>query len=98
MELTVRHQTTYRYTTPAAKVAMLLRLVPARLDGQQPRDWEVTVNGLAPYEHRRVYQLERKSDNLAAHDGIELFCDEMNVLADAEDMGALWAGMDEQAG
>jgi len=45
MELSVRHQTTYRYTTPAAKVAMLLRLVPARLDGQQPRDWQVTVNG-----------------------------------------------------
>ena len=45
MELVVRHQTTYRYATEAAHVAMLLRLVPSRLDGQVPRQWEVTVNG-----------------------------------------------------
>jgi len=45
MELLVRHQTTYRYDAPSPRVAMLLRLVPARLDGQEPRGWEVTVNG-----------------------------------------------------
>jgi transglutaminase-like putative cysteine protease len=46
MELLVRHQTTYRYATPASQVALLLRLQPALLDSQTPRDWEVTVNGL----------------------------------------------------
>ena len=46
MELVVRHQTTYRYETPASQVALLLRLKPALLDCQSPQDWEVTVNGL----------------------------------------------------
>ena len=45
MELAVHHQTTYRYETPASQVALLLRLQPALLDCQIPRDWEVTVNG-----------------------------------------------------
>jgi transglutaminase-like putative cysteine protease len=45
MELAVRHQTTYRYETPASEVALRLRLQPALLDGQIPRHWEVTVNG-----------------------------------------------------
>jgi transglutaminase-like putative cysteine protease len=45
MELVVRHKTTYFYTTPASQVALLLRLHPARLDGQDPRAWAVTVNG-----------------------------------------------------
>ncbi len=44
MELTVRHQTTYCYETPASQVALLLRLQPAALDGQVPRQWAVTVN------------------------------------------------------
>jgi len=46
MELVVRHQTTYLYQTPAAQVALLLRLQPARLDSQIPRQWAVTVNGI----------------------------------------------------
>ena len=46
MELAVRHRTSYLYTTPASQVALLLRLQPATLDGQQPRNWEVTVNGM----------------------------------------------------
>ncbi|MEI6593297.1 MAG: transglutaminase family protein [Holophagaceae bacterium] len=45
MELAVRHQTTYRYATPANQVSLLLRLLPGRLDGQQTKAWEVTVNG-----------------------------------------------------
>jgi transglutaminase-like putative cysteine protease len=45
MELVVRHQTTYRYATPASQVALLLRLQPAVLDGQAPGPWEVSVNG-----------------------------------------------------
>ena len=45
MELVIRHQTTYLYTTSANQVALLLRLRPTVLDSQTPRDWEVTVNG-----------------------------------------------------
>ena len=45
MELAVRHQTTYRYATPANQVSLLLRLYPSLLDCQQARSWEVTVNG-----------------------------------------------------
>jgi transglutaminase-like putative cysteine protease len=47
MELSVRHQTTYRYATPAGQISLLLRLQPQQLDGQTPRHWEVTVNGAA---------------------------------------------------
>jgi transglutaminase-like putative cysteine protease len=46
MELTVRHQTTYHYETPASQVALLLRLQPTLLDSQTPHAWEVTVNGV----------------------------------------------------
>ena len=45
MELAVRHQTTYRYATPANQVSLLLRLYPSLLDCQRARSWEVTVNG-----------------------------------------------------
>jgi len=45
MELVIRHQTTYRYATPASRVAMLLRLQPPALACQTPGPWEVTVNG-----------------------------------------------------
>ena len=45
MELAIRHQTTYRYATPANQVSLLLRLYPSLLDCQRARSWEVTVNG-----------------------------------------------------
>ena len=45
MELAVRHQTTYRYATPANQVSLLLRLQPGALNCQQPGAWAVTVNG-----------------------------------------------------
>jgi len=44
MELSVRHHTFCHYGAPA-RVALLLRLQPATLDGQQPVDWKVTVDG-----------------------------------------------------
>jgi transglutaminase-like putative cysteine protease len=47
MELTVRHQTTYRYETPVSQISLLLRLQPQPLDCQTPQHWEVTVNGAA---------------------------------------------------
>ena len=45
MELTVLHQTTYRYDTPVGQIALLLRLQPPQLNCQTPRDWQVSVNG-----------------------------------------------------
>ena len=45
MELQVHHATTYDYLTPAKQVGLLLRLQPSVLDGQTPRDWQVTING-----------------------------------------------------
>ena len=44
MELVVRHQTTYRYDTPASQVALLLKLQPTQLDSQTLHTWDVTVN------------------------------------------------------
>lgn len=45
--------------------------------------WEVEVNGLAPHDHRRVYQIEGKTDTVAAQAGIARFVDEMESLHDA---------------
>ena len=45
--------------------------------------WEVTVWGEPPFDHKRIYILELKSDNLAAHEGIRLFVEEMENLRDA---------------
>jgi transglutaminase-like putative cysteine protease len=47
MELTVRHQTIYRYASPGSRVALVLRLRPASYDAQQVIDWGVSVNGVA---------------------------------------------------
>jgi hypothetical protein len=46
--------------------------------------WEVEVWGEPPFAHRRVYILELKTDNLAAHEGIRLFVEEMECLREAE--------------
>lgn len=45
MDLYIRHQTTYRYATPATQVALLLRLLPGELDSQRVKTWQVSVNG-----------------------------------------------------
>jgi len=42
--------------------------------------WEVTVWGEPPHDHRRTYTLQRKTDNLAAQEGIRLFVEEMENL------------------
>lgn len=46
--------------------------------------WEVTVWGLSPFEHTRIYILELKTDNLAAQEGIRLFVEEMENLRDVK--------------
>jgi len=53
-------------------------------DGPVPL-WEVTVWGLPPFVHTRVYILEVKTDNLAAQEGLRLFVEEMENLRDAKD-------------
>ena len=50
MELEIHHSTVYRYNSPAKQVGLLLRLQPAHLDCQAPRNWSVTINGL-PVQH-----------------------------------------------
>jgi hypothetical protein len=51
-------------------------------DGPLPL-WEVTVWGQPPFDYRRIYTLEGKTDNNAAQEGIRLFVDEMENLRDA---------------
>lgn len=41
----------------------------------------VTVQGLLPHAHRRVYALAAKSDNQAAYEGLRRFVDEMEGRA-----------------
>jgi transglutaminase-like putative cysteine protease len=53
MKLLVRHQTSYSYGAGSSRVAMLLKLMPRRHDGQRVLEWQVTVNddpvfGFAP--------------------------------------------------
>ncbi|HEX7782220.1 MAG TPA: transglutaminase family protein [Sphingobium sp.] len=53
MKLLVRHQTTYSYGAGSSRVAMLLKLMPRRHQGQRVLEWRVTVNddpvfGFAP--------------------------------------------------
>lgn len=42
--------------------------------------WEVSVHGEPPHDHRRVYTLERKTDDLAAQEGLRLFAEEIECL------------------
>jgi hypothetical protein len=53
-------------------------------DGISPTSlWEVTVNGLPPFDYKRVYTIESKTDNNAAQDGIRQFVEEMENLKDS---------------
>lgn len=45
MILTVTHRTLYRYDAPVRGVVQSHRLTPAAFEGQQPRDWRVSVSG-----------------------------------------------------
>jgi hypothetical protein len=42
--------------------------------------FEVRVTGIAPDDCERVYQIEAKSDNVAAQEGLRRFVDEMEAL------------------
>jgi hypothetical protein len=56
-------------------------------DGPEPV-WEVTVWGEPPFDDQRIYTLERKTDTLAAQEGIRLFVEEMENLRDAHLKGS----------
>ena len=45
--------------------------------------WEVTVWGEPPFDYHRLYTLQAKTDNNAAHEGIRLFTEEMENLREA---------------
>jgi hypothetical protein len=47
--------------------------------------WEVVVEGLKPFDHRRTYQLMAKTDDLAVKDAMALFESEMEALRDAHE-------------
>jgi len=44
----------------------------------------VNVEGVAPYDHRRVYTVKATSEDDAAWQGLRLFEDEMLCLHDAD--------------
>jgi transglutaminase-like putative cysteine protease len=44
MKLIIRHQTAYSYGAGSSRVAMLLKLMPRRHDGQKVLEWQVSVN------------------------------------------------------
>lgn len=47
--------------------------------------YDVTVWGQPPYDHRRVYSLKGVSDDAVAKEGLRLFEDEMQALYGTED-------------
>lgn len=48
MLLSINHRTLYRYDPSPVRVALRLKLFPARTEAQTPRSWSVLVNGSAP--------------------------------------------------
>lgn len=45
-------------------------------DGQ----WRVTVEGLAPHNETRTYDIATDTDEVAAHEGMDRFIEEMAAL------------------
>ena len=45
---------------------------------QRPFLWKVTVTGIPPHSHRRVYEITAKTDTLAAMAGMNRFMKEMS--------------------
>lgn len=45
MDLSISHQTRYRYEPGASQLALRLKMFPPQTDGQSTQDWSVTVNG-----------------------------------------------------
>lgn len=67
-----------RYMSPC----ILCNATADQLRGGSVPLWSIEVQGLSPHDHRRVYEIEAKSDTLAAQEGIRRFVEEMEILAD----------------
>jgi transglutaminase-like putative cysteine protease len=72
MDLSVRHTTTYHYTSPTTRVALLLRLLPMQFDGQAVSNWDVKVNdqSLTDFSANSRGDLEAHFQTMAPQDTI----------------------------
>lgn len=62
---------------------ILCNAIADQLRGGSVPLWSIEVQGLSPHDHRRVYEIEAKSDTLAAQEGIRRFVEEMECLTAA---------------
>lgn len=62
---------------------ILCNAIADHLRGGSVPLWSITVTGLHPHDHRRVYEIEAKSDTLAAQEGIRRFVEEMECLTES---------------
>ena len=61
---------------------VLASAIVDKIDNGSVPIWEVQVWGQPPFDHRRTYTLQAKTDTLAAQEGIRLFVEEMENLDD----------------
>ena len=52
--------------------------------GQGLGRFKVEVWGKEPHDYVRVYEIQSKSDNMAAREGLERFCEEITRLVEGE--------------
>lgn len=87
MRLRITHETTYRYTHPAARAIQMLRLTPQNHNGQFVADWrlDVSVDG-------RLTQIDDAFGNVAHSFTVDGPLDELVITAAGE------VGTDDTAG
>ncbi|MEO0361815.1 MAG: transglutaminase family protein [Pseudomonadota bacterium] len=96
MLLSIRHRTEYRYEPAAARVALRLKLFPARTESQTPRSWSVTVNGEAP-QTRLVNGFGDEEAIWIAHGGAEAVEVVAAGLVETRDLQGVLKGLQERA-
>lgn len=52
--------------------------------GQGLGKFRVTVFGKEPHDYVRIYEIQAKSDNVAAREGLDRFIDEIERLVEAK--------------
>lgn len=65
--------------TEPVKIPAIPVRVNAVVDSVTPTLWRVTATGLPPHAETRVYEIEAKTDNVAAQEGIRRFVEEMQA-------------------
>lgn len=53
--------------------------------GQGLGRFRVTVYGKEPHDYVRIYEIQAKSDNIAAREGLDRFVDDITRLLEAKD-------------